>query len=83
MLTIIKKYNGCKSFVSVLLLIYTFHCHFTDLGFCVAGGIMLMMAVMTLLRAFTDFWLGHWINDGDGNQVRRMQLCDSYVKKMD
>ncbi|CAB4004432.1 multidrug resistance-associated 5 [Paramuricea clavata] len=38
-------------------------------GFCVAASVVLMLLTITLLRIFTDFWLGRWINDGNGNST--------------
>ena len=43
---------------------------FVVAGFCVVFGVLLMLVVIMLLRVFTDFWLGRWINDGNGNSVR-------------
>ncbi|CAB3994524.1 multidrug resistance-associated 5 isoform X1 [Paramuricea clavata] len=38
-------------------------------GFCVAASVVLILLTITLLRIFTDFWLGRWINDGNGNST--------------
>ena len=31
--------------------------------------VIFLLFVTTLLKVFTDFWLGQWINDGNGNEV--------------
>lgn len=43
-------------------------CLFT--GICIASCVLLMLTIITLLRVFSDIWLGRWINDGSGNSVR-------------
>ncbi len=41
------------------------------------SSVVLMLLIITLLRIFTDFWLGRWINDGNGNSVR-YNFCESF-----
>jgi hypothetical protein len=41
------------------------------LGFCVVTSVILLLFATTVLRVFTDFWLGRWINDGNENEVKR------------
>ncbi|CAB4020209.1 multidrug resistance-associated 5 isoform X1, partial [Paramuricea clavata] len=38
-------------------------------GFCVVAGVILLVFASTVLKVFTDFWLGRWINDGNGNET--------------
>ncbi|CAB3991626.1 multidrug resistance-associated 5 isoform X1 [Paramuricea clavata] len=38
-------------------------------GFCVTTSVILLLFATTVLRVFTDFWLGRWINDGNGNET--------------
>ena len=39
-----------------------------------------MMVTITLLKIFTDFWLGQWINDGNGNSVRQNKTLNKTIK---
>ena len=41
------------------------------------SSVVLMLLIITLLRIFADFWLGRWINDGNGNSVR-YNFCESF-----
>ncbi|XP_046853330.1 ATP-binding cassette sub-family C member 5-like isoform X2 [Xenia sp. Carnegie-2017] len=38
-------------------------------GICIASCVLLMLTIITLLRVFSDIWLGRWINDGSGNST--------------
>ncbi|XP_028400740.1 multidrug resistance-associated protein 5-like [Dendronephthya gigantea] len=47
---------------------YVRYCKAAGGAFAVSG-VLLMLFVITLLKVFTDFWLGRWINDGNGNST--------------
>jgi hypothetical protein len=37
----------------------------------VVAGVILLLFATTLFRVFTDYWLGLWINKGNGSEVSR------------
>ena len=39
------------------------------------AGVILLLFATTLFRVFTDYWLGLWINKGNGSEVSRRHFA--------